>query len=280
MISFINVKTIFIFFSGILLFGCTIPEAPKTLAIIKTGGAKNITLSSADIIGDLIDEGCLCTAINRGFIFSDKKNKLIETGTLIDFGDGLKGSFTSNLTSLKRKTTYYFVAYAINSVGKTYSQIDSFTTKSPEIDTLIVKPKSFWEYTFATPPSNWNTNFGTWTVGQAPFGSLKSSNVDSLFNYNTLWPTFKTLYVRTKINLENYDLSTIKYFVGVDNGYELYVNGNFVSKGYDEGYTYRWEYSGNIPPTFLKQGDNIIALILVDAGGFSAFDLQITGKEK
>ena len=73
MISFINIKTIFIFFYGILLFGCTIPEAPKTLAIIKTGGAKNITLSSADIIGDLIDEGCLCTAINRGFIFSDKK---------------------------------------------------------------------------------------------------------------------------------------------------------------------------------------------------------------
>jgi hypothetical protein len=280
MIRIISVKTIFIFFSGILLFGCTIPEAPKTLAIIKTGGAKNITISSADIIGDLINEGCLCTAINRGFIFSDKKNKLIETGTLINFGDGLKGSFTSNLTNLKRKTTYYFVAFAINSVGKTHSQIDSFTTKSPEIDTLIVKPKSYWEYTFTAPPSNWKTTFGTWPIGQAPFGSMKSNNVDSLFNYNTLWPTFKTLYVRTKINLENYDLSTIKYFLGVDNGYELYVNGNFVSKGYDEGYTYRWEYSGNIPPYFLKQGDNIIALILVDRGGSTAFDLKITGKEK
>ena len=39
--------------------------------------------------------------------------------------------------------------------------------------------------------------------------------------------TFETLYVRTKINLENYDLSTIKYFLGVDNGYELYLVDEF-----------------------------------------------------
>jgi hypothetical protein len=276
----IHVKIIFIFLIGIFQFGCTIPETITSLATLKTSGAKNITMTSADIMGDLINEGCLCTAINRGFIFSDKKTNLIEAGTVLNSGDGLKGSFTANLTKLKSKTTYYFVAYALNSAGKTYSLLDSFTTKSPDIDTLIVKPKSFWEYTFTSPPSNWQTSFGTWTTGQAPFGSLKSSGIDSLFNYNTFWPPFKTLYVRTKVNLENYDLSSLKYYLGVDNGYELYVNGNFVSKCYAEGYAYRWEYSGNIPPAFLKPGDNIIALILVDTGGFSAFDLQITGKGK
>lgn len=280
MMRFIQVKIIFISLIGIFQFGCTIPETITSLATLKTGGAKNITMTSADIMGELIDEGCLCTAINRGFIFSDKKTNLIATGKVLNFGDGLKGSYTSNLINLKSKTTYYFMAYAINSAGKSYSLLDSFTTKSPDIDTLIVKPKSFWEYTFTLPPSNWKTTFGTWTTGQAPFGSLKSSGIDSLFNYNTFWPPTKTLYIRTKINLDNYDLSSLKYYLGVDNGYELYVNGNFMSKGYADGYTYRWEYSGNIPPAFLKPGDNIIALILLDKGGYTAFDMQIKGKGK
>lgn len=280
MMQFIRVKFILIYLIGIFQFGCTIPETITSLATLKTGGATNITKSSADIIGELIDEGCLCTAINRGFIFSDKKTNLIERGTVVNFGDGLKGPYTSNLTNLKSKTTYYFVAYAKNSAGKTYSLLDSFITKSPDINTLVVKPKSFWEYTFTLPPSNWKTTFGTWTTGQAPFGSLKLSGINSLFNYNTFWPPTKTLYIRTKINLDNYDPSSLKYYLGVDNGYELYVNGNFVSKGYADGYTYRWEYSGNIPSSFLKPGENIIALILIDKGGFSAFDLQITGKGK
>jgi hypothetical protein len=276
----IHVKTIFIFLIGIFQFGCTIPETTTSVATIKTSGAKNITMTSAEIMGELINEGCLCTAINRGFIISDKKTNLIASGTVLNIGDGLKGSYTANLTKLKSKTTYYFVAYALNDAGKTYSLLDSFTTKSPDIDTLIVKPKSFWEYTFTPPPSTWKTTFGTWTTGQAPFGSLKSTGKDSLFNFNTLWPPVKTLYVRTKINLENYDPNSLTYYLGVDNGYELYVNGNFVSKGYADGYTYRWEYSGKIPPAFLKPGDNIIALILVDTGGYTAFDLQLTGKEK
>ncbi len=280
MMQFIRVKIIFIFLIGIFQFGCTIPETINSLATLKTGGATNITKSSADIIGELIDEGCLCTAINRGFIFSDKKNNLITTGTIIEFGNGLKGSYTSNLTKLKSKTTYYFVAYAINSAGKAYSPLDSFTTKSPDIDTLIVKPKSFWEYTYNLPPSSWKTTFGTWTTGQAPFGNQKLSGIDSLFNYNTLWPPLKTLYIRTKINLDNYDPSSVKYHLGVDNGFELYVNGNFVAKGYADGYTYRWEYAGKIPPAFLKPGDNIVALILADKGGYTAFDMQITGKGK
>jgi hypothetical protein len=280
MMQFIRVKFILIYLIGIVQFGCTIPETITSLATLKTAGAKNITMTSADIVGELMDEGCLCTAINRGFILSDKKTNLIATGTVLNNGDGLKGIYTANLTKLKSKTTYYFVAYALNSAGKTYSLLDSFTTKSPDIDTVIVKPKSFWEYTFTSPPTTWKTSFGTWTTGQAPLGSLKSTGIDSLFNYNTLWPPFKTVYVRKKINLENYDLSSLTYYLGVDNGYELYINGNFVSKGYAEGYTYRWEYSGNIPPSFLNPGDNIIALILVDTGGFSAFDLQLTGKGK
>lgn len=280
MMRFIHAKFIFLFLIGIVQFGCTIPESITSLATLKTAGAKNITLTTADIDGELINEGCLCNAVNRGFILSDTKTNLIATGTTLNMGDGLKGSYTANLTNLKSKTTYYFVAYARNSAGKTYSVLDSFTTKSPDIDTLIIKPKSFWEYTFTPPPSDWKINSGTLPTGQAPFGSLKSTGIDSLFNYNTIWPPFKTLYVRKKINLANYDLSSLKYYLGVDNGYELYVNGNFVSKGYAEGYTYRWEYSGNIPPSFLNPGDNIIALILLDTGGYSAFDFQLTGKEK
>jgi hypothetical protein len=86
------------------------------------------------------------------------------------------------------------------------------------------------------------------------------------------------LWVRTSIDLKCYDLSTILYELGVDNGFKLFVNGTQVAAANAEGYTSRWEYSGLLPAGTLVSGANVIALALEDHGFSTAFDMQITGR--
>jgi len=147
-------------------------------------------------------------------------------------------------------------------------------------------PGSTWEYIFTNPTanSNWNTTTGVWSTGLAPFGNYTgaySNDTQGYFSYKTLWNADGSdgddLWARIAINLTNYDLSTMMWYLGVDNGFKLYVNGNLVSQDNAEGYTYRWEYSGNISQSYLNQGENVIAVALEDHGSLTAFDMKITG---
>lgn len=155
---------------------------------------------------------------------------------------------------------------------------------------VILASESDWEYTFVTPESdNWATTTGTdggWQVGQAPFGNQHSGE----FPYNTFWggpespapwgPNPKPdLWVRTTIDLAQYDLSTIIWNLAVDNGFTLYANGNYISSDWANGYTNKWEYRGGLDPSVLHAGQNVIALHLNDEGGMSAFDMQVTGEQ-
>ncbi len=151
---------------------------------------------------------------------------------------------------------------------------------------VILDPGSTWEYTFTDPTSvdNWNTKTGEWATGPAPFGNQSgpySPDTAGYFSYKTYWAADGSdgddLWARIAINLTNYNPATIKWDLGVDNGYKLYVNGNLVSSHNAEGYTSRWEYSGNVSSAFLTQGNNVIAVALEDHGGLTAFDMQITG---
>jgi gliding motility-associated-like protein len=153
---------------------------------------------------------------------------------------------------------------------------------SPASELIILSAGSEFEYSFDSAPGNWTTTTGGWKKGNAPFGS-DNSNSNPDFFYNTLWPSDNDdgidLYIRRTIDLTGYDLSTINWYMGVDNGYTLYVNGNRVSSNYSEGITYRWEYSGTLPQNFLKQGINIVAIALENKRGYTAFDMMIKGKE-
>jgi VPDSG-CTERM motif len=147
--------------------------------------------------------------------------------------------------------------------------------------TTVLAPGASWEYQFGVQPNtSWTTVSGGWTVGNAPFGNVSSGD----FGYNTYWPADSVfadyeLSVRTTVNLTGFDLNTLHYDLGVDNGYNLYVNGNLVSGDNAGGYTFRWEYSGAIPAGYLLPGNNIIAVSLDDYGGLTAFDLQLTATE-
>ena len=127
---------------------------------------------------------------------------------------------------------------------------------------------------------------GGFVSGQAPFGSRVgafNTDVAGHFSRNTVWaPDGLTrdgddLWVRKTIDLTGFDLNSLAYDLGVDNGFKLYVNGNLVAAHNAEGYTLRWEYSGPISSALLNPGLNVIAVELEDHGGETAFDMQITG---
>jgi len=148
---------------------------------------------------------------------------------------------------------------------------------------VILPPGSVWEYTFSDPTSDpaWNvTTAGGWSRGAAPFGTSPGLNAD--FEARTQWKADGSdgddLWVKTVVNLSKYDHSSVKWHLGVDNGYTLYINGLRVSSGNAEGYTVRWEYSGQFPVELLRPSDNIVAVALEDHGGATAFDMQITGE--
>ena len=145
--------------------------------------------------------------------------------------------------------------------------------KGSRLDSIIV-PGDEWEYTFDKPGEEWKTSVGGWQKGLAPFGNFRDGV--NPFDYVTLWPVVTKLYVRKRVNLQSVDLSTLKWYMGVDNGYTLYLNGRQVSNAYAEGFTDRWEYSGTLPDSLLKSGDNYIAVELVDNGGLTAFDMLLT----
>lgn len=84
----------------------------------------HITATAKGIITS--DGGANVTA--RGICWSTSRNPTIDNSKTTD-GLGL-GSYSSILTSLSSNTLYYMRAYAINSVGVSYGNEESFTTQS------------------------------------------------------------------------------------------------------------------------------------------------------
>ena len=58
----------------------------------------------------------------------------------------------------------------------------------------------------------------------------------------------------------------------------MFVNGNHVGGANAEGFTFVWEYTGQIPSGDLNSGVNTIKIDLEDHGGLTAFDMQIRGE--
>lgn len=147
---------------------------------------------------------------------------------------------------------------------------------------VILAPGATYEYTFSDPTASatWNTTLGGWTTGAAPFGNTGGGD----FGANTVWPAsgdrLDDLWVRIGVDLTGYNLSTIAFDLGVDNGFKLYANGTFVAGDNAEGFTSRWEYTGSVPAGSLHSGVNVFAVALEDHGGLTAFDMQLRGDRR
>ncbi|MEW6620177.1 MAG: VWA domain-containing protein [bacterium] len=63
-------------------------------------------------------------------------------------------------------------------------------------------------------------------------------------------------------------------YTGVDNEIHIYINGVNIFNASAHGFTYRWEYTFDIPKGYINPGRNVIAVQAVDWGGATGFDLK------
>ena len=90
-------------------------ESSKPVVI--TYSASNINTAGATLSGNVTSGGG-ATVTDRGFIYGTNSSNLTQT---VQSGNGT-GNFTKVLTALTSGTTYYYKAYATNSVGTAYGE--------------------------------------------------------------------------------------------------------------------------------------------------------------
>ncbi len=105
--------------------GCKTEELQNPPTAV-TKIASDITLKNATLNGEITDEGYSATS-ERGFVISDKNSNPSASDTKLQSGYG-KGIFSIVLDKLSVNTTYYFKAYATNTKGMSYGELQSFTT--------------------------------------------------------------------------------------------------------------------------------------------------------
>jgi hypothetical protein len=180
---------------------------------------------------------------------------------------------------------------------------------------VIVPPGSSWQYQFDSSPGPgfggvgpdstapvdgplpllWKTDTSAVSdlahgPSLAPFGDILKGALTLAFSPDfvpaTDWPIDTVsdgddLFVRKIVDFTGFILASLKFDLGIDNGFKLYVNGVLVASDNKELFTTRWEYTGALPGAV--SGLNVIALELEDhdASGpvtnLNAFDMQITG---
>ena len=103
------------------------PTAPTT----STAAASTITSTTATLNGNITSDGG-ATITARGFVYATSNADLTIENTAADtvIVSGTTGTFNSAITGLTAGTTYYYRAYATNSVDTTYGGEQSFTTEA------------------------------------------------------------------------------------------------------------------------------------------------------
>ncbi len=89
------------------------------------------------------------------------------------------------------------------------------------------------------------------------------------------WSANGDLFVYKEIYLYRSIPLTLR--VAVDNGYDFYINGNFISGHNAGGGASYWEYTVNVDSDYVKPGANMVAFRFEDYGGGTYADIAITG---
>lgn len=114
----------------ILIQGCKKEDIPS----VKTGDVAYVTRSSANCSGEILSQGN-SEVIGRGICWSTTDNPMISDNIKAADSDG--NSFTVDLTGLEPGTEYFVRAYATNTYGTGYGNINSFRTEPAAIPEVI-----------------------------------------------------------------------------------------------------------------------------------------------
>ncbi len=125
---------------SIVLLGCK-TEEPQNPPTVITKVASDVTLKNATLNGEVTEEGFSATT-DRGFVFSEKNTNPSVSDTKVQSGYG-KGVYSIVLDKLPVNTKYYYKAYATNTKGTAYGEVQSFTTADYSLSSLTTElPKS------------------------------------------------------------------------------------------------------------------------------------------
>ena len=135
---------------------------PLSLPMVSADSVGSIKYNQVTIYGLLSDDGGTIVS-ERGFCWNKTGNPTLQNNLdLSSEGTGI-GSFLSTVTNLEEITEYFFVAYATNETGTSYSEISSFTTL--DLTTPIVSTSNISYLTPTTAQSGGNvTNNGNGTI--------------------------------------------------------------------------------------------------------------------
>lgn len=98
----------------------------SSLPKVTTGEASNVLEHAATVNGIVSSDGGY-PLIERGICYATHQSPTV-TDAHIAVGNSV-GSYNCNLTNLQIGTTYYYCAYATNSIGTSYGEQKSFTTR-------------------------------------------------------------------------------------------------------------------------------------------------------
>jgi len=139
-------------------FTLTIVE--KVKPTVTTGNHANVAATTATITGSNVTADGGAPVTSKGIAYGTSSSPTAEAY----FGTGT-GAFDVNLSGLIANTTYYYRAYATNSVGTSYGNESSFTTVATK-PSVSVAAASLISTTSATMNGNILTNGGSAITGK------------------------------------------------------------------------------------------------------------------
>lgn len=115
-------------YGAVETFTTQTPVAPT----VQTMAATSISQTGATLNGKVVSAGSYSVTA-RGFVYGTSATNLSQnvesTVTTENFNKAISG--------LAPSTTYYYKAYAVNSVGTSYGEVTSFTTLAPTAPTVV-----------------------------------------------------------------------------------------------------------------------------------------------
>ena len=120
----------------LLISGCSSSDSPEAvnsnnfnpdveLAFLTSAAASNITETSAEVGGNISDNGGAAVT-ERGIVWGLNPDPTVMDNK-VPLGLSI-GSFSTTLSGLEQNTTYYFRAFAVNSAGISYGNGEQFST--------------------------------------------------------------------------------------------------------------------------------------------------------
>lgn len=121
-----------------LLFGCKVEDLLNP-AVIVTKPATDITASTVVLNGNLVSlatTGAGTPNAERGFVYTNLRSTPTLEDNKIAVGSGI-GAYSYVLTKLTPNTTYYYMAYSLNSNNSpSFGMVETFKTTDLKVPTL------------------------------------------------------------------------------------------------------------------------------------------------